>query len=317
MTKLRIGEYISNETSMILGGFNSKIYELSHQQTGQAAVAKVVDYSKNGRALFVREVQALKKLRFCPFVIPLLHYTESQTSGTMILPRMKSDLLDLLQAQPEQRLSERTAKQMFRQILLGVRACHIQGIAHLDLKPENVLVSDIGQAFLSDFGSSFDTSQSRYLRGFTGTALYAAPELFSGNHFDPFLADIWSLGIMCFVLVTGTWPYSAAQAAKINAGQGFYLAQQQLESRMNLFPLSPKLKEFLSLMLQTHPGMRGSLSELFDHDWLCDSEDDLCTASSVDSISEDFMMDDSTKHHRSVRRKLKLAVKSVWKKVRQ
>jgi len=297
------GEYII-DTSKTIGGVNSKIYEAFHLKTGEAAIAKVVNYSDNHRNTFIREVQALSNLndKYSPGIIPLLYYTENISQGVMILPRMKSDLLDLLQAQPQSRFSESVAKQLILQILRGVQSCHIQGIAHLDLKPENVFLSKSGTVFLGDFGSSYSATHDRFIKGCVGTPIYAPPEFTTGKCYDPFLADIWSLGVMCFVLVTGTWPYSATQAACMQTGSPFYLNQKELRSRMKPYLLSRELEEFISMMLQYHPRMRASIDDLLDHRWLkdpVDPVDSTPTTSKEDTSTETTCSGKSLKRSRT------------------
>jgi serine/threonine protein kinase len=283
MSKVLVGDYII-DTANVLGGHNSKIFEAFHVKTGEAAIAKVVNYSKNHRNTFIREAQVLRNLQYSPGIISLRYCTESRSEGIMILPRMQCDLLDLLQAQKQTRFHESTAKQIFRQILQGVQSCHTLGVAHLDLKPENVFLSETGKVYIGDFGSSCCMTQEELIKGCAGTLIYAPPEVVAGICYDPFLADIWSLGVMCFVLVTGSWPYSDAQAASINARSPFYLTRKELYAKMKPYSLSLELEEFISMMLQCNPDMRADLNELLDHEWLSDT---LADESSSKESSED------------------------------
>ncbi|KAG9406784.1 hypothetical protein AC1031_003108 [Aphanomyces cochlioides] len=89
----------------------------------------------------------------------------------------------------------------FRQIFAGVRFMHARGYAHRDVSLENVLLDAKRQCFVCDFGlaAEADTLQSASV----GKSFYMAPEVVSGTLYDPKRADVWSLGIVLFMMVTG------------------------------------------------------------------------------------------------------------------
>jgi serine/threonine protein kinase len=97
-------------------------------------------------------------------------------------------------------------KQTFYQIVLGVQYLHSQGIAHNDLKPENVTVDENGNAKIIDFGFAKCHSPAG-ANEHAGTTWYSAPEVLNPGSFDPQKADIWSLGILLFTMATGTRPF--------------------------------------------------------------------------------------------------------------
>ncbi|KAG2872911.1 hypothetical protein PC117_g27926, partial [Phytophthora cactorum] len=112
------------------------------------------------------------------------------------------DLWDLLKRAPKNRLPENKARQLFRQCVRGVRFLHAHGIAHRDLSLENVFYCR-GVCKIGDFGLSTDAP----LRGSgeaVGKAYYMAPEVVNQEAYDAFAADMWSLGIMLFIMLTGS-----------------------------------------------------------------------------------------------------------------
>jgi serine/threonine protein kinase len=263
---LTVGEYQSTKK---LGGFNSEVYEVYHLQTGDVAVAKVVKFSsKEAKLSFTREAKFLTKLNGSSNVIPLLLRTEYREKGVLVFPRMKFDLMQLLLTQPANKFSEIHAKIIFNKVINGLKQCHSKGIAHLDLKPENILLSDSGEVFLGDFGSSLDISKGRFIEGRFGTPLYSAPEILTGNAYDAILSDIWSLGIVCFVMVTGTWPYSAADASNIGDGLPCFISQDEILARIRTYSLSLELQDFLCMILRSQAFLRPSLEEIQSHPWL-------------------------------------------------
>jgi serine/threonine protein kinase len=118
-----------------------------------------------------------------------------------------------------------TQKRLFRQIALGVQYLHHQGIAHNDLKPENVILDGDGNAKLIDFGFA-KTDRIAGDDDKSGTLVYAAPELLSPGSYHTQKADIWSLAILLYTLVTGAMPYPAEShlriRRRIRAGQLIY-----------------------------------------------------------------------------------------------
>ena len=119
-------------------------------------------------------------------------------------------------------LSPKNCRKLFKRICRGVRDLHRSGVAHLDIKPENILIDEKGKPFLCDFGSSFVFKKqingkiiSRKARSTVkealkarGTKIYAAPEVYQSAEYNPFSADVYSLGVLLFVLVSALFPSS-------------------------------------------------------------------------------------------------------------
>ncbi|KAG6612202.1 serine/threonine protein kinase [Phytophthora cinnamomi] len=112
------------------------------------------------------------------------------------------DLWDVLEAAPKNRLAEREALQLFAQCARGVRFLHAHGIAHRDLSLENVFYCR-GACKIGDFGLSTDAPR-RGPGEAVGKAYYMAPEVVNQDAYDAFAADMWSLGIMLFIMLTGS-----------------------------------------------------------------------------------------------------------------
>ena len=114
----------------------------------------------------------------------------------------------------EQRFTEEQARFYFRQLCEGVKYCHDQGICHRDLKPENLLVDDHGNLKISDFGlSAMYTGgtdaggRAELLHTTCGTPNYVAPEVLNDKGYDGFAADMWSMGVILYVLLAGYLPF--------------------------------------------------------------------------------------------------------------
>ena len=98
---------------------------------------------------------------------------------------------------------------VMKTLLGAVNFIHSERVAHLDIKPTNVLIDRYGRAKLADFGISRFLERGETSNQHAGTTAFMAPELFVPGRFDPFKADIWALGITFFFMITGCAPWSA------------------------------------------------------------------------------------------------------------
>jgi serine/threonine protein kinase len=146
------------------------------------------------------------------------------------------------------------ANRIFKQVALAVQYLHSRGIAHGDIKLDNVLIDEHGNAKLADFGycSAEAVVQDNDRKG---TLLYAAPELFRAGHYDPKCADVWSLGVLLFTLHTTLFPWTARteEGIKRQICRGI-LKYDELND--------PKIKTLVYAMTQVNPCGRISISEI-------------------------------------------------------
>jgi 5'-AMP-activated protein kinase catalytic alpha subunit len=141
----------------------------------------------------------------------------------------------------------------FRQLLRAVQFLHSRGIAHLDLKPENVLMFDDGVK-LADFGCC-ESVVGRPSFDHSGSAHYSAPELFGSRGSDNRPADVWSLGVILFTLETGLLPFTETS----DAG----LVDQIRNGDLHFPPLIAKwVKDVVVACCQVDPSKRPTIDEL-------------------------------------------------------
>ncbi|CZT07867.1 related to serine/threonine-specific protein kinase KIN1 [Rhynchosporium agropyri] len=159
------------------------------------------------------------------------------------------------------RLKEKRARQFSRQIASSLDYCHRNSIVHRDLKIENILISKTGDIKIIDFGLSNLFAPRGHLKTFCGSLYFAAPELLQAKAYTGPEVDIWSFGIVLYVLVCGKVPFDdqsmPALHAKIKKGIVDYPSW-----------LSPECKNLISRMLVTDPKQRASLQEIMNHPWM-------------------------------------------------
>ncbi|DAZ97304.1 TPA: hypothetical protein N0F65_009837 [Lagenidium giganteum] len=164
------------------------------------------------------------------------------------------DLFTILMQSPNQRFSQQRAWTYFVQIARAIKFLHDCDIAHRDVSLENVLLSDDGQCKLCDFGLSSTTTQRSNER--VGKLIYMAPEVLAGDSYDPVKADVWSLGVVLFIMLTGAAPVSEASAVcpafRILCTHGCRI----LESWRMLDVCSTSMQLLLSRLLQPDPALR-------------------------------------------------------------
>ncbi|KAJ9112601.1 hypothetical protein QFC19_000621 [Naganishia cerealis] len=159
------------------------------------------------------------------------------------------------------RLRERAARKFARQIASALVYCHRNSIVHRDLKIENILISKAGNCKIIDFGLSNLFSPDSHLSTFCGSLYFAAPELLNAKVYTGPEVDVWSFGIVLYVLVCGKVPFDdqsmPALHAKIKRGLVEYPAW-----------LSAECKALLCRMLVTDPTQRATMTEVLASSWL-------------------------------------------------
>ena len=151
-------------------------------------------------------------------------------------------------------------------VLKGVNYLHNEGIVHRDLKVDNVLVSLEKQVDFSnltlkiiDLGLSARVKPGKKLTALTGTPLYIAPEVFAGSGYDE-KCDIWSIGVMTFVLLCGSYPFNAKSTSQLK--ERICKAEYHIPEEVEL---SEECTDFLKRCLTVNPEERASAWELLDH----------------------------------------------------
>lgn len=176
-------------------------------------------------------------------------------------------------------LPEDAAKKYFQQVVRGLMHLHKAGVAHRDVSLENVLCDkETGKCVLIDFGmcirftpSSSSSPSSAPMLPFAGShgkRTYIAPELVAREpFFDPIKVDVWALGIMLFILLTGVPPFECASPQNLAYSM---LKDGQLEELLSgwNFHLSSAAIDMLQKILNPDPSTRFGLSDILAHPWL-------------------------------------------------
>jgi len=220
---------------------------------------KELEREENREMRTIREASIMLLLHH-PYIVNLEEMMLLEPYYYMLMEYVNGgQLLDYIIAHG--RLKEKNARRFARQIVSALDYCHRNSIVHRDLKIENILISRSGNIKIIDFGLSNLFSPLSHLSTFCGSLYFAAPELLHAKLYTGPEVDVWSFGIVLYVLVCGKVPFDdqsmPALHAKIKRGVVEYPGY-----------LSTDCKNLLSRMLVTNPSHRATVSEIIMHPWM-------------------------------------------------
>ncbi|XP_006021576.1 testis-specific serine/threonine-protein kinase 1-like [Alligator sinensis] len=211
-----------------------------------------------------RELEILANVNHCSII---KIYEIFETSGKVYIVMelcVHGDLLEFIKS--NRGLPEGVARKMFRQLSCAVKYCHDLDIVHRDLKCDNILLDKDMNIKLSDFGFSkrcFWDENGRMIlsQTFCGSTAYAAPEVIQGIPYQPKVYDIWSLGVILYVMVCGFMPYDDSNVKR--------MVRLQKERRV-IFPdfLTQECKDLIFRMLQPNVSHRLRIEDVLSHTWV-------------------------------------------------
>nr|UFP37824.1 CIPK9 [Lonicera japonica] len=253
------------ELGKLLGyGAFAKVYHARNIRTGQSVAIKAVSKQKvlkGGLTAHVkREISIMRRLHH-PHIVRLLEVMATKTKVYFILEFAKGG--ELFAKIARGRFSEDLSRKYFRQLISAVGYCHSRGIFHRDLKPENLLLDDNWDLKVTDFGLSAVTEQVRpdgLLHTLCGTPAYVAPEVLAKKGYDGAKVDIWSCGIILYVLTAGYLPFNDTNLMVM------YRKIYKGEFRCPKW-MSPDLKNILSRLLDTNPDSRITVDQIINDPW--------------------------------------------------
>jgi len=229
----------------------------THIETGNSVAIKTVKCTDD---LTMEEVR-LQQMVDHEGVVKIFDVIEEDCCTHIVMEYMaKGSLLDLLVSGV--RLTEAQTGKYFLQVIAAVKACHAVGVAHRDLKLENILLDGHGNAKLGDFGLAAKVVPGHLLSGCCGSPNYAAPELWTkGAQYHGQPADVWSCGVVLYGLLTGQMAYDADDISSLV--RNVISADYKVPSRT-----SPEANDLLAKMFLVDPACRITVDEICQHSWI-------------------------------------------------
>ncbi|PIA30173.1 hypothetical protein AQUCO_05700105v1 [Aquilegia coerulea] len=261
--RLRIGKY---ELGRTLGeGSFAKVKFARNVENGENFAIKILDKEKLLKHKMIgqikREISTMKLIRH-PNVIRMYEVMASKTKIYIVLEFVTGgELFDKIARNG--RLKEDEARKYFQQLINAVDYCHSRGVCHRDLKPENLLLDANGALKVSDFGLSALPQQVRedgLLHTTCGTPNYVAPEVVNSKGYDGAKADLWSCGVILYVLMAGYLPFEDSNLMA--------LYKKIFKADFTCPPwFSTSAKKLVKRILDPNPVTRITIAEVIENEW--------------------------------------------------
>lgn len=252
-------------------GTYGKVKSAYSKELKKKVAIKIIDQTKATdevlQKFLPRELEILPLLDH-PNIIKtfkILHTRDKKIFIVMELG-MQGNMRDLINAR--KKLSEELSKKLFHQLALAVQFLHERNIVHRDLKCENLLLDTDFNLKVADFGFSkileYKHDQVVLSATFCGSAAYASPELLQRIPYNPKISDMWSMGVVLFIMLTGFMPYDDSNLTRMVAKQKAHAIH---------FPHSVKenCKDACNLIisiLHPNPFWRININQILQHPWL-------------------------------------------------
>ncbi|XP_064977566.1 mitogen-activated protein kinase kinase 9-like [Musa acuminata AAA Group] len=270
------------EKIRVLGhGNGGTVYKVRHRRTAALYALKVVNTDAADVSLrrqVYREVDILRRAVDSDHVIRF-HAVVPTSSGdvALLLEHMDGGSLDVLLRRRGRPFPEPALAAIARQALLGLAELHSRQIVHRDIKPANLLINAAGEVKIADFGvgkvlrRSLDPCDS-----YVGTCAYMSPERFDpvshGGDYDPYAADVWSLGLAVLELHRGHFPLLPEGARPDWAALMVAICFGEAACAVPEGAASGEFRGFIECCLQKESGKRWSVAELLGHPFVAGAD---------------------------------------------
>jgi len=256
-------------SSNVLGlGINGKVVEC-FDTSGEKFALKVLKDNVKSR----REIDLHWRASGCRHIVNIKDVYENTYNGQrcllVVMECMEGGEL-FNRIQERKSFNEREAAEIVKDICLAVKFLHDMNVAHRDLKPENLLYTsgDPGVLKLTDFGFAKETLIRETLQTPCYTPYYVAPEVLGPEKYDK-SCDIWSLGVIMYILLCGFPPFYSNHGLPISPGM-----KKRIRSGQYEFPkpewtnVSSDAKDLIKGCLKTNPEERHTIDEVIKNKWI-------------------------------------------------
>uniref|UniRef100_A0A3Q0RW74 Serine/threonine-protein kinase 17A n=1 Tax=Amphilophus citrinellus TaxID=61819 RepID=A0A3Q0RW74_AMPCI len=251
--------------------------------TGKQYAAKFLRKRRKGedcRMDILNEIAVLELAEANPFVVALHEVYETNTEIILVLEcAAGGEIFNQCVADNDEAFTEKDVIRLAGQILTGVAFLHRNNVVHLDLKPQNILLTSatpLGDIRIVDFGLSRRMDDITEVREILGTPEYVAPEILN---YEPIstATDMWSIGVLTYVMLTGESPFLGADKQETFLN----ISQVNIDYSPDTFEgISSQAVDFIKSLLVKTPRKRATAEECLNHPWSASSLDEPETSQS-------------------------------------
>ena len=260
-------------------GAFGKVNIALHILSGHLVAIKSFNKTKNNFPIhkIKHEVRIMKKLRDNKKVVRLLEAFENEKYYFIVMENViGGNLLNAINKM--NKLSEAISRIIFKQLIETIKYIHSKGIVHTDIKPDNILLNLNNNIKICDFGVSKEIKKGLLINDSCGTPAFIAPEILLDDPYDPYMTDIWSCGVVLYVMISGFFPFTG-----INENQ---LHRHILSGKFpKLQNISNNLKDLINKILEINPQKRITIDEILNHPWIVGYENETNLDENINNYS--------------------------------
>ncbi|XP_011155664.1 testis-specific serine/threonine-protein kinase 1 isoform X2 [Solenopsis invicta] len=257
-------------------GYYAKVFlaEYKPEQDGEknsVLACKIIDTASAPkdfvRKFLPRELDILVKLNH-PHVVHVHSIFQRRTKYFIFMRFAENgDLFDFILKNGA--VGENQARVWFRQLTLGLQYLHEMEIAHRDIKCENVLITSNYNVKLADFGFAryiLDNRGKRVLSDtYCGSLSYAAPEILRGYPYNPKVSDIWSMGVILYILLNKAMPFDETNVKRLYELQ--ITRKWKFRSKVT-DNITDRVKKLVTNLLEPDVSRRWHTDQIVQSDWI-------------------------------------------------
>lgn len=253
----KLGEYtvIDEIAEGTFGKVKMAIHTITGHKVAMKFISKQVIVATKTKTRVQREVEYMRALRH-PHIIKLYEVISTPTDIIIVLEYAGGELFNYIVENG--RMEEPQARRFFQQLISGIEYSHRLKIVHRDLKPENVLLDSDLNVKIADFGLSNEIKDGDFLKTSCGSPNYAAPEVIRGGLYTGPEIDVWSCGVILYVMLCGRLPFEDedVQTLFTKISQGVYHIPSFLTT---------DARSVINGMLAVDPVKRITIPEILQH----------------------------------------------------
>ncbi|MCE3049964.1 Phosphoenolpyruvate carboxylase kinase 1 [Datura stramonium] len=249
------------------------VFRCYSPETGEKFAVKsinkllIADDSTDRQCLY-NEAKIVQLVSPNPHIVRVANVYEDDTHLDIVLELCNSS--DLFQRLSTQRVfSESDAIAVMVPLMEAIAHCHRLGVAHRDIKPDNILFNDWNELKLADFGSAQNFRDGELMSGVVGTPYYVAPEVLAGRDYNE-KVDIWSAGVILYIMLAGIPPFYGDSTEEIF--EAVLRANLRFPTRI-FHSVSPAVKDLLRGMLCKDVSRRFSAEQVLQHPWITSNDE--------------------------------------------